>query len=873
MPFSANAAMKAKPFPEDSEKNGACPGGTGGGAARGKAARRTGPRGWLNAALTSIGFERWSIGARLALIVIALALPLNLLGVSVVERVVHAANEAQRTSLLYAARSVAAGLDAQLDKYISFARVLAKSPALFEDSLDVFEAEARRAFPNTDESRVVVADLSGQQLMNTARNPGERLPRRSPVALAAQNRAFETGATLVSAVSMSPLTGTWVATIETPIFKDGKPFRELAVTMSMDGFLRLLNEQRMPEGWLAGIIDREGRFIARVPNHDRYVGQLASQAWRAVKDKDGVYDISSIEGDETVTANAHSARSGWTVGIAIKKEELQAAVWSSARSAIAVSACLSLLSLLFAGLIAQRITRPIAELRDNAAALLEGHAPAFDPSTPEIGELWSALQRAASERRRADEALRRLTERFVASEEAAGGFVYDWDASADRAWRSAGLETLLGYKPEDLPPLGDGWFALVEPSDLKRIQSSIDLFESADGRYSFEYRVRHKDGHWVWVWDRGRAVRTAEGFLVRLIGSTIDVSKRKEIEAALAESENRAKASLAEIEAIYDTARVGLCVLDRELRYVRINERLAEINGVTVAGHIGKSVREIVPAVAGIAERIAAGVFETGQGVPDVELSGATFAAPSELRHWLEQWMPLRNAAGEIVGVNVVVEDITERKKYEEQILLLMREVNHRAKNILGVVQAIARHTVTSNPADFVQRFSERLQALARSQDLLIKNEWQGADIAELARAQLAHFEDLVGTRVMLQGPSLRLKPAATQTIGMALNELATNAGKYGALSDKTGRVEINWGVSELKPGRRRFFMSWIESGGPAVSTPSRKGFGSTVIEAMARMGLSADVRLDYESAGLRWGLECQAENALDEIKGLFIRR
>jgi PAS domain S-box-containing protein len=828
---------------------------------------------WLSAALTSIGFERWSIGARLALIVIALALPLNLLGVSVVERVLHAANEAQRTSLLYAARSVAAGLDAQLDKYIDLAGILAKSPALLEERLDAFYAEARRTFPNSAESRVVVADLDGQQLMNTAMKLGEPLPRRGAEALASQNRAFEAGATLVSGVYVSALNKAWVATIEAPIFKDGKPFRELAVTMSINGFLRLLNDQRMPEGWLAGIIDREGRFIARVPFHDRYVGQLASQGWRAVKDKDGVYDFLSIEGEETVTANAHSARSGWTVGIGVKKEELKAAVWNSARSAIAVSACLSVLSLLFAGVIAQRITRPIAELRDHAAALLDGQAPAFEPSTPEIEELWNALKRAASEQRRADEALRQLTERFVAAEEAAGGFVYDWDAKADRAWRSAGLETLLGYKPDELLPLGAGWFSLIEPTDLNRIQSSPTLFESADGRYSFEYRVRHKDGRWIWIWDRGRAVRTADGCLVRLIGAAIDLSKRKETEAALAESENRARASLAEIEAIYDTARVGLCILDRELRYVRINKRLAEINGVPVAGHIGKTVREIVPAVAHVVERIATGIFETGQSVSDVELSGTTAAAPGQLRHWLEQWTPLRNAEGEIVGVNVVVEDITERKKYEDQILLLMREVNHRAKNMLGVVQAIARHTVTSNPADFIQRFSKRLQALAMSQDLLIKNEWQGADLTELAQAQLAHFKDVVGTRVTLRGPSLRLTPAATQTIGIALHELATNAGKYGALSGKTGRVEISWGVSEPDPGRKRFFMSWIESGGPLVLEPERRGFGSTVIESMARMGLSAEVQLDYESTGLQWRLECQAENALDAIKGPFIRR
>ena len=829
--------------------------------------------GLVNALRSAIGFERWTIGARLALIVIALALPLNILGIAVVDRVVDAANQAQRTGLLYAARSVAAGLDAQLDRYIVLAKFLASSPLLLDDDLRAFEAEARRAFASVSNSWVVVADPEGRQILNTHEKSKQPLPPRAPAAIATQKRALETKSILVSDIFLGPVSANWVTTIEVPVFKDGEPYRALAVTMNMDGFLRLLNEQRMPQGWLAGIIDRQGRFIARVPYQESRVGTLASESWRKVKDRDGVFDIRSLEGDDTVTANAHSARSGWTVGIALKKEELQAAVWSTARPAMAVSAGLSVLSLLLAGLIAQRITRPIAELRDKAVALLKGPVPAFKPGTPEIEELWSALQRAAIERNMADAALRQLNERFVAGEEAAGGFVYDWNARTDYCWRSEGLIRLLGYHPREVPPSSAGWFALMHPDDRSRIVISPALYGSADGRYSTEYRIKHKDGRWVWLWDRGRATTAPDGRLVRLIGLAIDVSERKEIETALAESENRARNSLAEIEAIYDTARIGLCVLDRDLRYVRINKRLAEMNGFPVSDHIGKTVREMVPAVADKVEEIAARVFATGQGVPDVELSGTTAATPGVLRFWLEQWIPLRNASEEIIGINVVVEDITDRKKHEEQILLLMREVNHRAKNMLGVVQAIARHTATSHPKDFVRRFSERLQALAMSQDLLIKNEWQGTDLTELVRAQLAHFKDLIDTRVVLAGPPVRLSPAATQTIGMALHELATNAGKYGALSNTYGQVDISWKVYEPQPGMPRLSMSWIESGGPPVFVPQRRGFGSTVVELMAQMGLSADVQLDYALSGLQWRLDCPGENALEVIKGPIVRR
>jgi PAS domain S-box-containing protein len=211
------------------------------------------------------------------------------------------------------------------------------------------------------------------------------------------------------------------------------------------------------------------------------------------------------------------------------------------------------------------------------------------------------------------------------------------------------------------------------------------------------------------------------------------------------------------------------------------------------------------------------------------------------------------------VSVAGTAQDITERKEREEKEHLLMREINHRAKNMLSVVDAIAHQTAIKSPEDFIERFSERIQALSANQDLLIRNEWNGVDINDLVHAQLAHFADLIGSRIAVQGPKLRLRAASAQAIGLALHELATNAGKYGALATDAGRVDICWRAVD-----GTLTISWTERGGPPVSQPKRRGFGTVVMETMAERSVDGTVNLDYPPSGLTWRLTCPAANALE---------
>ena len=137
-----------------------------------------------------------------------------------------------------------------------------------------------------------------------------------------------------------------------------------------------------------------------------------------------------------------------------------------------------------------------------------------------------------------------------------------------------------------------------------------------------------------------------------------------------------------------------------------------------------------------------------------------------------------------------------------------------------------------------------------------------GTQIDDLLKSQLGHFEDLIGSRIFAEGPDFQLQAAAAQTLGMALHELATNAGKYGALSNDVGQVAIKWRVSPHEDGDDRFDITWTETRGPPVTVPDGKGFGSVVVGRMAEHGLKAKATTTFEQSGLKWHLTCKVKSA-----------
>jgi PAS domain S-box-containing protein len=801
--------------------------------------------------------SEWGIGFRLALLVILLAAPLNVLAVAALYHLATISDGAHRASLQYTARSLAAAVDAQLARHIALGQALASSPALLGEDLSAFDVEARRAFGDIDDAWVLVADRDGRQLMNLAARQSP-IPPRDPDALIAHRQALASGRIVVSDVVLGSASQEWLATINLPISRNGVPDRVLAITMSARSFHRLLNAQSLPEGWLAGIVDTRGRFMARSADHERHVGQLASEGWRGVLNREGVFDFVSLEGEPLLQAVALSTQSAWSVGVAEKKSQVLNPAWRTVGWTAVIGGLISALCLVLAVGLSRRIRGPILELQHKATELVCGQPVTLASTLPEVREVWTALTTAVADRNQIEERLRRNEERLRLAQTAAGLGAWELDPSSRLYELSDGARELLGIRSIGAVSVDDV-LERVHREDRPAVERAIDQAwsPSGDGQLHLEFRVVDAGGAVRWLEDHGRVAFQGKGTSgppERALGVMRDVTQRKAAEAASAH-----------LAAIVESSSDAIASKSLDGTILSWNAAAERMFGYAPEEIIGQPVTRIIPPErldeeTRILEKLRRGqriqAFETLRVAKD----GRIFPVSLTIS-------PIFDRAGVTIAASKIVRDISERKKREATIELLLRELDHRSKNLMSLVMSIARHTAASSPGEFIDRFGRRIQALAANQNLLVRNDWRGTDVGELVRAQLAHLADVVGDKVTLAGPSVRLCSEAAQCIGIAVHELATNASKHGALSVPNGKVEVVWRRETTRDGDR-FTISWRERDGPPVSAPARSGFGTTLLTTMARMTLSAEVELDYAPSGLSWHLSCPAEKALEAAPG-----
>ncbi len=315
--------------------------------------------------------------------------------------------------------------------------------------------------------------------------------------------------------------------------------------------------------------------------------------------------------------------------------------------------------------------------------------------------------------------------------------------------------------------------------------------------------------------------------------------------SAQAQELNLLRARFARYETALRGSQVTVYTQDSDLRYTSISN---PIFGRRIEDILGRTDDEILPPDSAAAitvikrEALASGQAKSAEFVlPD---------GPSARWHDLHV-EPLRNEAGAIVGLTCASIDVTERKECEAHLRLLLRELTHRSKNLLAVIQAMARQTArhAGSIDGFLTQFGSRLQALAASHDLLVRASWYGASLRELVRSQLASHID--SGQIALEGPEVGLKPEAAQNLGLALHELVINAAKFGALSVPDGRVSISWSRHGAG-GDNAIEINWREQCGPKVKPRRKRGFGSLVIERNLARALDAEVSLAFDPDGVR---------------------
>lgn len=449
--------------------------------------------------------------------------------------------------------------------------------------------------------------------------------------------------------------------------------------------------------------------------------------------------------------------------------------------------------------------------------------------------------------------LRDSEERLLLAQESAGLAILDWVIPTNTFIHSDNFADVfdLQRKPDGSALSPGALLERIHPEDLDALLGEFSNESLSARDFDKEFRIVTRDGGVRWIASRGRLFSGTGGVPERMLSLNYDITERKTAE--------RTNAELASIVASSTDAIISIDLVGDVTSWNAGAERLF---GVDAAYMIGRQLGDSLQGVSA-EERDTYGRMMTDGEAHEFETR--------QTRHdgrIIDMWVtsaPIRASNGDVIGASLIVRDVSQQKQREDHVRFLMRELTHRSKNLLAVIQAMARQSLTRSiaPDEFVKRFTDRLQGLAGSHDLLSRVDWKGASLMDLIRSQLNHYMDLFGTRIILEGTDVTIRPEAAQNVGIALHELSTNAAKYGALSNEGGRVTIRWALEDRN--ERMLVLSWRETGGPPVTPPTRRGFGHVVMDRIAGRALGGMSGISFEPDGVYWSLEVPAAAAVVE--------
>jgi PAS domain S-box-containing protein len=410
--------------------------------------------------------------------------------------------------------------------------------------------------------------------------------------------------------------------------------------------------------------------------------------------------------------------------------------------------------------------------------------------------------------------------------------MFAWNLHGLIEFWNAGAERLYGFAADEA--IGRNSHILLQtrfPVAVADLRSQLQK----DRHWSGELRHICKDGREIVVDSRMQLL--SDGTVLE---ANRDVSERKEMEAALLESEQRWR-SLASIVESSDDAIVSKSLEGIITSWNRGAER---VFGYSAEEAVGQPITIVIPEDRQNEERDILTRIRRGERIDHFETvrrrkHGNLIVVSLTVS-------PVKNAAGRIVGASKIARDITEQKRSQEQIAILAREAEHRSKNLLANVQAAVNLSNADTADGLKQAIVGRIQALANVHSLFAESRWIGAELSTIATQELAPYAEKNERRIRIDGPPVLLEPNTAQAVAITLHELATNAAKYGSLSEAEGQVELTW----LHKTDGRLILRWAEAGGPPVQTPTHQGFGGRVIERLIGQ-LKGSACFDWRAEGL----------------------
>ena len=415
--------------------------------------------------------------------------------------------------------------------------------------------------------------------------------------------------------------------------------------------------------------------------------------------------------------------------------------------------------------------------------------------------------------------------------------IWSCDAVGSCTQLSRGWTEFTGLAREE--GFGWGFVQAIHPDDRPLVSLAFDTAKAAGSNYQVEYRLRNASGGYRWVLDTATSELDADGAFTGFIGAMVDNEARKQAEQKLLERER-------ELRLVTDTVPVLIAHVDNFERYVFANSTYLEWYGVEPAQMVGKSIADILGPEGYEQRKPFVQAALAGERVSydaDVKLKDGSTRTVETV------YVPNVRTSGNVEGFIAIVSDISERRRSQEHLDLVMRELKHHMRNLLGLVQGLSTQTFRRDRPlrDAMKAFHGRLQALAAASDAITPQSVSAADIQDIVRNVVAPYRDTEADPFVIEGQSCKVATTVATSLAMALHELCTNALKYGALSVPQGRVFIRWAQDQ-----QGLMLEWLETGGPVVVQTDKAGFGSTLLRSALSSQPNSSTNLLFDPAGVR---------------------